>query len=102
MPTTNRTADGTELLAPLVHLNGSSATTLLEGYRAAADALESALDALYATAPNGRDYYAQAENPIKRAEKEHFDRIRRLQSILQEVQLLHENVSDQQDARRKR
>jgi hypothetical protein len=52
-------------------LNGTSAGALAEGYRGAIVALESAVEALYAARPHGRDYYVQGDNAHAAAAREH-------------------------------
>ena len=44
---------------PTIHLNGSSAQSLFDGYRNALDKVTEAIEALQACAPHGRDYYVQ-------------------------------------------
>ncbi len=102
MPTT-RTEDGTTIITPLVHLNGSSAQTLLEGYRVAWDAVQAAVLATAATAPHGRDYYAQSTQdqsmPMKQAEEEHKKRMKALTSVLEQLDLLAKDVHKQWEKR---
>ncbi len=94
--------DGAVLLAPLIHMNGSSAETLLDGYRAAHDAINAGLDALRACAPNGRDYYPIGDHAFKQAVREHEERGAALRKVLAEIEMIAENIQEQQDARRKR
>lgn len=51
----------TKVILPTISINGTSAETLLEDYRAAYEALSTALDALTRIEFNARDY-AQQEN----------------------------------------
>lgn len=99
------TPTGAALLAPLIHMNGSSADTLIDGYRAAHSALSAGLDALYACSPNGRDYYPQAKqgcpDPFKQARREHDARIERVRQTLTEIESIVENIQEQKDARKK-
>ena len=97
------TTDGAALLAPLIHMNGSSAESLIEGYLAAATLLTKGLEALYACAPNGRDYYpcaTQSEpNPFRQASREHDARINSVRQVLAEIEMIVENIQEQQEAR---
>lgn len=105
MPTT-QTEKGLDIITPLVHLNGSSAESLYNGYRAAWDALHAAVLATAVTAPNARDYYTQSTQTVpdafKQARVEHDRRMEALTSTLEQLALLSADVMDQQDARVKR
>lgn len=103
MNTTNSTnpTDGAAMLAPLLHMNGSSAETLIDGYTKAHNLLDAAIDALRACAPNGRDYYPQGPAALMQAVREHDKRIASLCEVLTEIELLAENVNEQRDARAK-
>jgi len=85
---------------PTVHLNGSSKQSLLDCYFDAAEALRKALVAVQATAPHGRDYYVQrthdGEHVTHRAIAEHVDRLKRLESVLRELNALALHVCDQE------
>lgn len=93
--------DGAALLAPLIHLNGSSAVNLLVGYGDASAALRKALDTLYACAPNARDYYPQGDTAYRQAAAEHEKRIRAVDSVLGEIEMIVENINEQVEARLK-
>ena len=81
------------MIAPSIHLNGSSAESLLAEYEAAGAALRSALVALGEAAPNARDYYPQGPDAYAQAAREHGSRIERLRAVLEEIAQLHEFVS---------
>ena len=49
----------TDLILPVVHLNGTSRDELIEQRITFGQALRAALDALAKAAPNGRDYYVE-------------------------------------------
>lgn len=70
---------------PTLHLNGTSRNALAEGYQAALDALNAAVSALEATAPNGRDYYPQGDGALTEASREHLDRITALNKVRAEI-----------------
>ena len=64
---------------PTIHLNGTSFTELKDGYAAAYDAIEKAIDALAAAELNGRDFYPQGPDAYYEARKERdaaFDNLR--------------------------
>ncbi len=79
---------------PTVHLNGTSAERLIDGYVAADNALRSAERALEESAPNGRDYYPQGDGAIGQAIKEHVARVEKLRAIRAEIQELLQHVGD--------
>jgi hypothetical protein len=76
---------------PLIHLNGTSAATLLNLYSEASLDLTRGLNALYAAAPNARDYYHEP-GAYNEARREHQDRVERVQSVIQELAELTEHV----------
>ena len=85
---------------PTLHLNGTSARDLLEGWERAHAALREAMQALAQTAPNGRDFYVQAAGAFQVAVAEHEDRMRRLHEVSLELEALSEHVAVE-DLRRK-
>jgi hypothetical protein len=88
--------DLAKLAMPSVHLNGTDKESLLLGYRAAMTAVNLAIQTLQDTAPHGRDYYVQKDNPIGRAIDEHFARMQKLQRVMDEIEALAIHVSDQE------
>lgn len=81
------------MIHPTVHLNGTSATSLLEQYTAARDALAVAHQAINQAAPHRRDYYPQGPAALFKATAEHVDRMRCLESLKKEYDELIEEVS---------
>ena len=74
------------LTKPTVHLNGTSRARLLGGYCDAATAVRAAQDALSAdAAPNARDYYTQSDGAFADANREHVERIRLLQNVIDDL-----------------
>jgi hypothetical protein len=51
---------------PTIHLNGTSADSLLRDDEAAHDAVTQAISALAQVAPHGRDYYVQGAQHCQR------------------------------------
>lgn len=74
-----------QLAAPTIHLNGTSRDELLTALENSHEALTSANDALRKTAPNGRDYYVQAEGCFNKAVDEHRNRMLRLTHVEAEI-----------------
>lgn len=83
------------MIAPTVHMNGTSADDLIAGYRYAMEAVDAAIDAVKATGPNGRDYYVQGPAALEQAQDEHRERIARLGVVYQELLNLAIAVMDQ-------
>jgi hypothetical protein len=88
--------DLAKLAMPSVHLNGTDKHSLLLGYRTAIAALNLAIKTVQDTAPHGRDYYIQKDNPIQRAIAEHAERLQKLHRVMQEIEALAIHVSDQE------
>lgn len=82
-----------DIIAPIIHLNGTSKDHLINALSDAYDALERAAEKVRRCAPNGRDYYPQP-GLMKFAEEQHIRRlevIRNLQvSIEREIELIQE------------
>jgi hypothetical protein len=75
---------------PTVHLNGTSLEALKEGYWDSCRAVHLAISALSKAYPNGRDYYVQGEGAFTEAAQEHYDRIRRLESVYTEINEIYQ------------
>jgi hypothetical protein len=78
---------------PTIHLNGTAKGDLLEPLCEAMHAIRKARIALAATAPNGRDYYPQGPDAITDALAEHWARLKKLNEVLKELEVLAEAVS---------
>lgn len=84
---------------PTIHLNGSSPKDLFENAREALGALRKAISAVEGTGPNGRDYYPQGDGAIAVAVSEHCDRLKRIQSVIAELETLAEHITDTRGSR---
>ena len=80
-------------LAPMVHNNGTGRQELENQLSTAGAAVRSAMEALRAAYPNGRDYYIQ--DTFKAACAEWDARLEALQGIYRETFQIYENVADQ-------
>ena len=82
---------------PTVHLNGTSGKELFEQNRAAMEAVAKALEAIYAAAPNKRDYYVQADgdNAFSDAREAHFARAEMLTRIEIELEAIALKIQEQ-------
>lgn len=85
------------MIAPLVHLNGTAASVLVEQHAAIVAALRASLEALRAGAPNARDFYPQGEDAIRQARKEHAARVEAVTNVLAEVEAILDNVVEQME-----
>ena len=73
---------------PTVHLNGTSFTDLRDGYAAAYDAIDKAMDALAKAELNGRDFYVQGPAAYSHARAERdaaFTKLRAAHDYVGEV-----------------
>ena len=75
-------------IIPTIHLNGTGYDTLYEEYNAAYGAVKKAIDAMYDTTCNGRDYYVQGGSAYYRARDERqaaIDKLSKVKDYLAEV-----------------
>lgn len=89
------------MMLPTIHLNGTSAEELYKQVDTAYDAIQLAYKRLREAAPNGRDYYPQGPREIYQAENEHFDRLKRLESIQDELEKIMEHLTAQMELRKR-
>ena len=80
------------MIVPAIHLNGTSKDALTDQLSEAGSAVQSAIAAVNAAAPNGRDYYPQGPQAIGQAIKEHNARITRLTDLYDELVALYEAI----------
>lgn len=73
---------------PTIHKNGTGKVVLVGALLEASEALDLAYDALKATAPNGRDYYPQGAEAMRRATAEHVGRLERVAAVKREIDAL--------------
>jgi hypothetical protein len=76
-----------KLSAPVVHLNGTGKTGLLDMYRDQYEALSNALRVLSQTGPHARDFYIlkDGDKAFADARIEHYDRMARIENLMKEV-----------------
>lgn len=82
-----------ELITPIVHLNGTSADSLLEQREQVYCKLGEVLDALKQMAPNGRDYYPEPGR-LEKAEVQHRRRMLAVQELHDEIEAEMTVISD--------
>lgn len=79
---------------PIVHLNGTSKSALVDQLHDAHRACLAAVERLTDAAPNGRDYYPLGDAAFKAAREQHADRVRRVQSVAAELYAIWEAIED--------
>ena len=77
-----------EMIKPTVHMNGTSAADLYHLYADAAMEVGDAIRVVENSAPNGRDYYPQGDEALKRAVQEHQARVAKLRVVMDDLQEL--------------
>ena len=83
------------MMAPRVHLNGTSGEALLDENRKARDAVAVAFALLAHGGPNARDYYVIGTDAFRQARDEHRDRLRQLRIVLDELDDVGMQIADQ-------
>lgn len=76
------------LSIPSIHMNGTSKNELLEQLQTAYSAVDAAMLALANATPNGRDYYPQGPDAIRKAIIEHGERLAKLTTISKELETI--------------
>lgn len=82
------------MVLPTIHLNGTPKNRLIDGLCEVSEALDAAFAAMKRAGPNGRDYYPQGPDALPAAIDEHNDRMRRLDAIKSEVDVLINAIHD--------
>jgi hypothetical protein len=81
-----------DIVAPIVHLNGTSKNHLLSALSDAYDALDAAAESLRQCSPNGRDYYLDP-GLLNKAVDQHHDRMKAVRDVQEgiekEMELIH-------------
>lgn len=89
-------------MVPTVHLNGTSGSVLSNQAFMVTHACNGLLMALSDAAPNGRDYYTQGPDALKKAQTEHANRVERVKAIFAEYTHISEMIQEQIDAKNAR
>ena len=85
------------MIAPVLNLNGTSTTTLLSEYVQAAHAVRQAINAVQNITVHGRDFQTAEPGLYAKARDEQVERLRKLESVLDEIQQLQEAVYEQHE-----
>lgn len=83
-----------QLIVPCIHMNGTSKQDLSDALESAHDAIGEAIDKLRKSAPNGRDYYVYENNAYGLAAQQHYDRMKRLDSVQKELDAIIGGILD--------
>jgi hypothetical protein len=84
-----------EFMVPMIHLNGSDADELLDGVTEGMSKLVAAMETLRRNGPHLRDYYAYAmKGAFDAAQEQHADRLKRVESVLKELEKMAEAICD--------
>ena len=82
------------LTMPIIHLNGTSKESLLEGYELAYSAIGDTMRTLQEAAPNARDYYPAPVSYPKAAD-EHAARLKALATVREELEQIARAICNQ-------
>ena len=88
-----------KLIVPIIHRNGDTARELLSQVLAAGHAIREAQKALQLACPNARNYYTIVPPTYPQAMREHEARLKKLQSVYQELVAIADGIHDQEDRR---
>jgi hypothetical protein len=95
-----KTPAGAEVIAPLLHLNGTGADELQNQLEMTIVRLRHAQREFFS--PNARDFYPQGDAAVARARAEHDARCEKLKWLLQELEAIADSVQEQRNQRERR
>ena len=84
------------IIAPIIHLNGTSAEHLLNHLFDAYNGLQDAYERLKLCAPNGRDFYPEPGR-MDKAEAQHRRRLQTVHDLMNELEREIELIQEQRD-----
>ena len=88
------------MVFPTLHLNGTASADLQDQVTDAMLALHTAINALQAAGPNGRDYYVQRDvTAFAQAQQQHGDRLARLEAVQAELVAIADSIHAQMTER---
>jgi hypothetical protein len=73
---------------PTIHMNGTGKRMLEEGYNAAYQAVDAAIDAICNVEFNARDYYPQGPEAWGEARDEQNDRLKKLRDVMIDLETI--------------
>lgn len=84
------------IAAPFIHLNGSSAKRLAEGYEKVVDLLRQAQVAMSEVAPNQRDYYPELVSHFETARRQYMERVNAISQAIADYEALRYHAEGEQ------
>jgi hypothetical protein len=88
------------IVTPTIHLNGTAGADLQDQVTDAMLALHTAMNALQAAGPNGRDYYVQQDvTAFAQAQQQHWDRLAKLEAVQADLVEISESIHAQMTER---
>jgi hypothetical protein len=88
------------MMLPTIHLNGTAGADLQDQITDAMLALHTAIKALQAAGPNGRDYYVQQDvTAFAQAQQQHWDRLAKLEAVQVDLVAIAESIHAQMTER---
>lgn len=81
--------------APVININGTSKEVLMDQLVAVFHAGRALEKALAEAAPHGRDYQTAPPGAYQMARKQHEDRMKRVSSVLKEIEDIAIQIQDQ-------
>ena len=82
------------MILPTVHLNGTGAQDLFDGYKNARTAVNDAIDAIRKIEFNPRDYHPQGPDAYSEARKEQTKRVEMMQSVSDDFLTIAMHIQD--------
>jgi hypothetical protein len=82
----------TDLMIPRVHLNGTSEAELLQQIHEARHALRNALTVMARGTPHDRDYYVIGDDAGPQAREQHYARVAKVESVLEELEQIAQGI----------
>ena len=83
-----------QVITPIVHLNGTSRESLIDGLLEVYNRLEGTREAWRRAAPNGRDYYLEPGR-LEKAESQHRRRLEAIDHLQNDIEAEMNGISDQ-------
>ena len=88
------------MILPVIHMNGTGAQDLFDGYSLAADAVQLALERVGAIEFNSRDYYCHPEDGAwTKAVAQRMDLVKKLAEVHAELMAHVAHIQEQMDER---
>lgn len=90
-----------KVAVPTIHMNGTSAKSLLDDLMRAYNAVGEAQEAMRAVTPNNRDYYILGDEACREAREQHQVRVMKLADVREDLEKIIIGIQDQERDRRR-